>query len=57
MTLNQIVKRIIKRKGQYRQVAVESGLTYWQIINIVSGRTTDPRLEVWNALLKWAEKN
>lgn len=56
MTNAQILKRIIARKGEYPAVAAESGVTYWQLVNFALGRTINPKIDVWNALNKWARK-
>lgn len=55
--LSTLVKRIKKRKGEYSSVAKEIGITYSQLYRVVSGRTTSPKLEVWNALQKWGGKD
>ncbi len=56
MTNAQILKRIIARKGEYPSVAIEAGVTYWQLVNFSLGRTVNPKIDVWKALQKWARK-
>lgn len=55
-TLSNIIKKIKKRKGDYLAVSEEIGITYYQLYNLISGRTKCPRWHVWVSLQKWANK-
>lgn len=55
-TLSNIIKKVKKRKGDYLAVSKEAGITYYQLYNLISGRTKFPRWNVLEALRKWAKK-
>jgi hypothetical protein len=54
--LETIVKKLKKRKGEYKIIAEEIGITYWELYRIVSGVTKNPKWHVFESLQKWASK-
>jgi len=49
-TLEWIIDELHKRKGEWRQIAEESGVPYFTIAKISQGVTKNPRWQTINAL-------
>jgi len=54
--MSGVIRKIKQRKGDYMALSKEIGISYSQLYRIVSGRTTIPKMDVWNSLVKWVEK-
>jgi hypothetical protein len=56
MTRPQIIKCIAERNVSYEKLSKKIGIGYWQLVNFALGRSINPKVDVWNALHKWARK-
>lgn len=55
MTLSMVVRKIRACNETYLCLARDIGITYSQLYRVATGRTINPKMDVWNKLLKWAE--
>jgi|13_taG_2_1085334.scaffolds.fasta_scaffold00133_33 predicted transcriptional regulator len=55
--LTDVRKGLKERRGIWQQISSESGVPYFTLSKIASGKTKNPRWDSVSSLAQWLEKN